>query len=69
MDIMRSDQLEILKMLLTLSEKGLLEIEYEINLMKRLLVLHQYPQKELNFTRITNKIYPNINRKPKNLNI
>jgi hypothetical protein len=38
MDIMRSDQLEILKMLLTLSEKGLLEIEYEINLMKRLLV-------------------------------
>lgn len=35
---MRSDQLEILKMLLTLSEKGLLEIEYEINLMKRLLV-------------------------------
>lgn len=38
MDIMRLDQLEILKMLLTLSEKGLLEIEYEINLMKRLLV-------------------------------
>lgn len=38
MDMMRSDQLEILKMLLTLSEKGLLEIEYEINLMKRLLV-------------------------------
>ena len=38
MDMMRSDQLEILKMLLTLSEKGLIEIEYEINLMKRLLV-------------------------------